>query len=349
MTAWHSSLGLRCPIVQAPMAGVQDHRLPAAVFKAGALGSLPAAMLSPDALRTALTHLRDGGVTTYNLNFFCHAARDADPEQHAAWCAALAPTAERMGLSMTALLQARGAAREPFGEAALACVEDFKPRVVSFHFGLPPAPLLLRVKATGAQVWSSATTVDEALWLQAHGCDVIIAQGWEAGGHRGMFLKHDLTEQMSTMALLPLVVDAVKLPVVAAGGIADARGVAAAMALGASGVQVGTAFLLCPEATTSAVHRAALQSPQAVHTALTNVFTGRPARGIVNALMRDLGCVRADAPNFPHAATAVSVLRAHAEAQGQSDCSPLWSGQAGCRLGAQTAAQMVAALSLGLG
>jgi nitronate monooxygenase len=346
--SWHSSLGLRWPIVQAPMAGVQGSRLAAAVFQAGGLGSLPAAMLTPDALRTELTQLRDDGVTTYNLNFFCHAAREADPAQHAAWCAALAPTAKRMGVPMADVLSARGASREPFGAAALACVEDFKPRVVSFHFGLPSAPLLTRVKATGAQVWSSATTVDEALWLQAHGCDVIIAQGWEAGGHRGMFLSDDLSQQLSTMALLPMVVDAVKLPVVAAGGIADARGVAAAMALGASGVQVGTAFLLAPEATTSAVHRAALQSPQAVHTALTNVYTGRPARGIVNGLMRDLGCLNADAPDFPHAGAAVSVLRARAEAQGQGDCSPLWSGQAGCRLGAQTAAQTLAALSLGL-
>jgi nitronate monooxygenase len=347
--SWHASLGLRWPIVQAPMAGVQDSWLAAAVFQAGGLGSLPAAMLAPDALRAELTRLRDDGVTTYNLNFFCHVALEADPAQHAAWCAVLAPTAERMGVAVADLLSARGASREPFGPAALACVEDFKPRVVSFHFGLPPAPLLARVKATGAQVWSSATTVDEALWLQAHGCDVVIAQGWEAGGHRGMFLSEDLSQQLSTMALLPMVVDAVKLPVVAAGGIADARGVAAAMALGASGVQVGTAFLLAPEATTSAVHRAALQSPQAVHTALTNVYTGRPARGIVNGLMRDLGYMHADAPHFPHAGAAVSVLRARAEAQGQDDCSPLWSGQAGCRLGTQTAAQMLAALSVGLG
>jgi nitronate monooxygenase len=175
--------------------------------------------------------------------------------------------------------------------------------------------------------------VDEARWLEAHGADAIIAQGLEAGGHRGHFLSDDLAAQLGTMALVPQVVSAVRVPVIATGGIADARGVAAAMALGASAVQVGTAYLLCPEATTSAVHRAALASADARVTDVTNLFSGRPARGIVNRLMRELGPMSPLAPAFPLAASAVAPLRARAERGGRGDFSPLWSGQnaSGCR------------------
>jgi nitronate monooxygenase len=217
--------------------------------------------------------------------------------------------------------------------AVADAIEAFKPAVVSFHFGLPSASLLARVKSWGALVMSSATTVDEALWLEAHGADVVIAQGLEAGGHRGHFLSCDLTRQMGTFALLPQIVRAVSVPVVAAGGIADAQGVAAALALGAAAVQVGTAYLLCPEATTSAVHRAALKSEAARHTALTHLFTGRPARGIVNRLMAELGPMAEVVPEFPLATGAIAPLRAHAEGLGSGDFSPLWSGQnaLGCR------------------
>jgi nitronate monooxygenase len=202
------------------------------------------------------------------------------------------------------------------------------------------------VKAWGAVVLSSATTVDEARWLEAHGCDVVIAQGLEAGGHRGMFLTDDVTTQVGTFALLPQVVDAVRVPVIAAGGIADAKGVAAAMALGAAGVQVGTAFLCCPEATTGALHRAALRSDAARHTALTNVFSGRPARGIVNRVVRELGPMSPVAPAFPLAGAAIAPLRAKAEAAGSGDFSPLWAGQdvRGCR--DVPAAQLVRELAM---
>ena len=192
---------------------------------------------------------------------------------------------------------------------------------------LPSAALLARVRAGGSKIFSSATTVDEARWLAAHSVDAIIAQGFEAGGHRGMFLSDDLSTQMGTFALLPQIVRAVALPVIAAGGIADANGVAAAMALGAAGVQVGTAYLLCPEATTSVVHRAALRSDAARHTAVTNLFSGRPARGIVNRLMRELGPIGRAVPDFPLASSALASLRAKAESQGRGDFSPLWSGQ----------------------
>ena len=324
-------LGIDWPLIQAPMAGVQGHALAVAVSNAGALGSLPCAMLGPEALRSEVQALRAGTARPFNLNFFCHATPLPDAQAEAAWHAALAPYAVELGLDP--LAAAAGASRAPFGEATAALVEEFKPAVVSFHFGLPAAPLLARVRATGARILSSATTVDEALWLQAQGVDAVIAQGLEAGGHRGSFLSSDLSLQQGLFALLPQVVRAVRLPVIAAGGIADASGVAAALALGAAGVQVGTAYLLCPEASTSELHRAALQGEGARHTALTNLFTGRPARGIVNRVMRELGPLRDAVPAFPLAAAAMAALRAAAEARGSSDFTPLWSGQnaSGCK------------------
>jgi nitronate monooxygenase len=324
-------LGIDWPLIQAPMAGVQGHALAAAVSNAGALGSLPCAMLGPEQLRSEVQALQSRSARPFNLNFFCHRAPQPDAQAEAAWRDALAPYAAELGLDPHA--GAAGASRAPFGEAAAAVVEACKPAVVSFHFGLPPAPLLNRVRATGARILSSATTVDEARWLEAQGVDAVIAQGLEAGGHRGMFLSPDLSLQQGTFALLPQVVRAVRVPVVAAGGIADAQGVAAALALGAAGVQVGTAYLLCPEANTSALHRAALMGEGARHTALTNLFTGRPARGIVNRLMRELGPLREAVPAFPLPAAAVAPLRAAAEARGSSDFTPLWAGQnaSGCK------------------
>ena len=237
----------------------------------------------------------------------------------------------------------------PFGAEMCDKVVDLKPDVVSFHFGLPETSLVDRIKAAGCIIFSSATTVAEAPWLEDHGADAVIAQGIEAGGHRGVFLPEgqaiDLSGQLRTMALLPSILEAVRVPVIAAGGIVDADGVAAALRMGASAVQPGTAFLLCPEATTSAVHRAALQSEAARNTALTNLFTGRPARGIVNRLMRDLGPISALAPAFPTAVNALAPLRAAAEQAGRGDFSPLWSGQdvSGCR--AIPAAQLVKQLA----
>lgn len=323
--------GIALPIVQAPMAGVQTSALAVAVSNAGGLGSLPCAMLSLDAVREEVARIRAGTDKPFNLNFFCHTAPVPDPEREARWHALLAPYFREFGIDPQAVTAAP--ARLPFDADAAALVEAIRPPVVSFHFGLPAPALLARVKATGAKVLSSATTVDEACWLQARGVDAIIAQGLEAGGHRGMFLSTDLTTQVSTFALLPQVVRAVTVPVIAAGGIADAEGTAAAVALGAAGVQVGSAYLLCPEATTGAVHRAALTSEAARHTALTNVFTGRPARGIVNRLLRELGPMNDAAPAFPLAAAALAPLRVHAESRGLGDFSPLWCGQnaSGCR------------------
>ena len=240
-----------------------------------------------------------------------------------------------------------GPGRAPFSAEVADALEAFRPPVVSFHFGLPSPELLARVKAWGSLVLSSATTVDEALWLQAHGVDAIIAQGLEAGGHRGIFLSDDLSTQMGILALLPQIVQAVNVPVIAAGGIADARGVAAVMALGASAVQVGTAYLCCPEATTSALHRAVLQSPAARHTALTTLFTGRPARGIMNRLMRELGPLSPATPAFPLATAAIAPLRTRAERQGSTDFTPLWSGQNASHCSSAPAAEVTHALAQG--
>jgi nitronate monooxygenase len=324
-------LGTELPIIQAPMAGVQLAALAVAVSNAGGLGSLPCAMLDIAAMRRELFNIRSQTARPFNVNFFCHEPPVQLPEREAAWLAALAPYYEELGIDANDI--PKGPARIPFSAEAADALAEFKPPVVSFHFGLPSPELMARVKAMGAKVLSSATTVEEALWLEAHGVDAVIAQGVEAGGHRGMFLTEDIGTQVGTFALVPQVVKAVKVPVIAAGGIADAAGVAAAMALGASGVQVGTAYLLCPEVTTTPMHRAALTSEAARVTVLTNVFTGRPSRGIVNRLMREVGPISPLAPQFPLAAPAIAPLRAKAEGLGSGDFSPLWSGQnaSGCR------------------
>jgi nitronate monooxygenase len=324
-------LGTDLPIIQAPMAGVQISALTIAVSNAGGLGSLPCAMLTADAMRKELEAIKAATGNPYNVNFFCHTPPAPSAEREAAWRKALAPYFKEHGIDPASI--AAGPGRAPFSAEAADVLEPFKPRVVSFHFGLPSPELLARVRSWGSKIIASATTVDEARWLEARGVDAVIAQGVEAGGHRGNFLSHDISTQPGTFALLPQVVRAVKLPVIAAGGIADAGGVAAAMQLGAVAVQVGTAYLLCPEATTSKVHRAALKSDVAHVTALTNLFTGRPARGIVNRIMKELGSMSPAAPAFPLATAAIAPLRAKAEALGNGDFSPLWSGQnaTGCK------------------
>ena len=324
-------LGIELPIIQAPMAGVQGSAMAVAVSNAGGLGSLPCAMLTPETLRSELEAITAQTTRPYNLNFFCHTPPAPDAAREATWRAALAPYYAEFGIDPGSVPV--GGGRAPFTAEAADLLEGFEPPVVSFHFGLPSPELLARVKGWGAKVLASATTVEEARWLEAHGVDAVIAQGLEAGGHRGIFLGDDLTTQVGTMALLPQIVRAVRVPVIAAGGIADAPGVAAAMALGAAGVQVGTSYLLCPEATTTPLHRAALASRRAEHTVLTNLITGRPARGMRNRLLDELGPLSDLAPAFPLATAALAPLKAAAEKLGRDDFSTLWSGQnaTGCR------------------
>jgi len=317
--------GIDVPIVLAPMAGAGGVDLAVAVAEAGGLGSLPFAMADADKMRADIGIFRQRTSAPVNVNFFTHRPPKPDAAREAAWERRLAPYYAEFGFEAPS---GSAPSRASFDAAACALVEDLRPEVVSFHFGLPDPTLLTRVKAAGCRVVSSATTVAEARWLEAQGCDAIIAQGYEAGGHRGMFLPDDLASQTGTLALVPQVVDAVSVPVIAAGGIADGRGIAAVLALGAAGAQIGTAYLFTPESIVTALHRRALAEGAGRETALTNVFTGRPARGFVNRIVREVGPMSAEAPAFPTAAGATMPLRAAAEAAGSADFSPLWSGQA---------------------
>ena len=318
------------PIVQAPMAGVMDADLVIAAAQGGALGSLPCAMLSVDKAREQVLIFRQRVAAPVNMNFSCQKVVAADLAILAEWKQRLAPYYRELGLDPAAPVAATN--RAPFDAAMCELVEELKPEIVSFHYGLPDQTLLRRVKAAGCIVISSATIVREAIWLEQHGVDAVIAQGAEAGGHRGMFLTEDTAEQIGTFALVPQVVDAVSVPVIAAGGIADGRGIAAAFALGAAGVQIGSAYLRCPESRVTAPARAALAEARDDATVITNVMTGRPARGVANRLMREVGPISADAPAFPHSATALGALKTAAEKLGRVDFTNLWAGQA-LRLG----------------
>ena len=331
------------PIVLAPMAGVMDTELVIAAAQGGALGSLPCAMLSAEKAREQVNIIRQRVSAPVNMNFFCHEAVDADPGREAQWKQRLAPYYKELGLDPAAPFNA--ANRAPFDAAMCDVIEELKPEVVSFHFGLPQPALLQRIKGAGCIVMSSATIVKEAIWLEENGADIVIAQGAEAGGHRGMFLTDNIAEQPGTFALVPQVVDAVRIPVIAAGGIADGRGIAAAFALGACGVQIGSAYLRCPESRVIAPARVALAQARDDSTVITNVMTGRPARGVANRLMREAGPISPDAPAFPHAATALAPLKAAAEKLGRVDFTNLWAGQA-IRLGREMpAAELTRALA----
>jgi nitronate monooxygenase len=337
------------PILLAPMAGAIDFDLAVAVAQAGGLGSLPCAMINAEQACEQIGNFRARVKAPVNLNFFCHTPPELNNAREARWRERLKPYYQELGVDPAAPIPT--SMRMPFDAAFCAVVEDMKPEVVSFHFGLPEAGLLRRVKAAGCEVLSSATTVAEARWLAERGVDAVIAQGYEAGGHRGMFLSADLNAQVGTFALVPQVVDAVKCPVIAAGAVGDARGIAAAFMLGAAGVQVGSAYLHCPESKVSAPHRAALKSARDDGTAVTNLMTGRPARGLVNRLMREIGPVSGMAPGFPLAAGAITPLRAKAEANGSGDFSPLWAGQAaglGRAVPAAELTRMLAAEALAL-
>ncbi|MCL4767023.1 MAG: nitronate monooxygenase family protein [Hyphomicrobiaceae bacterium] len=330
--------GIEHPILLAPMAGPSTAELGIAVSEAGGLGAFACAMSTPEQVRTAMSVMRQRTSKPINLNFFTHIPPVPDAAREARWKARLGPYYAELGVDPEKPVPS--ADRAPFGEATCRIVEEFKPEVVSFHFGLPEDRLLQRVRAAGARIIASATTAREARWLAERGCDAIIAQGAEAGGHRGMFLTDDVASQAGTFALVPQVVDAVEVPVIAAGGIADGRGIAAAFALGASAVQVGTAYLFCPEARMSELHRNALRSARDDDTALTNIFSGRPARGILNRVMRELGPMSGDAPAFPLAGGALAPLRAAAEAKGSGDFTSLWSGQSASLCHEMPAAQL---------
>jgi nitronate monooxygenase len=331
------------PILQAPMAGVQDAEIMIGAATGGALPSLPCAMISPEKAREQVNIVRQRVSTPINMNFFCHQGAEADPAREDGWRKRLACYYEEYGLDPAAPVNV--ANRAPFDAAMCELVEEIRPEVVSFHFGLPDQAMLRRIKAAGCLVISSATIVREAIWLEENGADAIIAQGAEAGGHRGMFLTDNIAGQPGTFALVPQVVDAVKVPVIAAGGIADGRGIAAAFALGAAGVQIGSAYLRCPESKVIAPARLALAQARDDSTVITNVMTGRPARGVANRVMREVGPISPDAPAFPHAATALGPLKVAAERQGKVDFTNLWAGQAVRMGGELPAAELTRALA----
>lgn len=325
------------------MAGAHDEELACAVAEAGGLGSLPCALLSPERIAEQVQRFRQRTRAPLNLNFFCHPAPAPSVEAIAEWRARLEPYYRELQVDGEG---ASSAIRRPFDAEMCEVVERSKPEVASFHFGLPEPSLLERVRATGAKILATATTVAEARELEARGADAIIAQGAEAGGHRGTFLGGEDDPEIGTFALVPQVVDAVRVPVIAAGGIADERGVAAARALGASAVQVGTAYLCCRQSRISTAHRRALEQARDDSTRITNVFTGRRARGIANRLMRDLGFI-ATVPPFPLAAGPLAPLRARAEAAGSGDFSPLWAGQAAALTVEEDAAELTRRLGRG--
>jgi len=338
-----SLFGTELPIIQAPMAGSQGSPLAIAVSSAGGLGSLPCATIAPEAIRKELIAITSATSKPYNVNFFVHTQPTPDPERDAAWREVLAPYFAEFGIDPRSI--PTGSARLPFDDAAAEVLQEFKPPVVSFHFGLPSEPLMRRVKRWGGKILSSATTLDEARYLERCGVDAIIAQGIEAGGHRGIFLSENLGTQIGTIELVSQISRAVNVPVIAAGGIADANDVAAAMKAGASAVQVGTAYLFCPEAATNPLHRAALMGEAAQTTALTNLFTGRPARGIVGRLIREIGPMNEAAPSFPLAANAIAALRQKAEAKGVGDFTSMWAGTKASAGRAMPAAELTRALA----
>ncbi|KEI71079.1 2-nitropropane dioxygenase [Endozoicomonas elysicola] len=325
----HHMLGLDFPIIQAPMAGVQNWELAAAVAEAGGLGSIPCGMLSPEQVLTEIAAFKQHSHKPYNLNFFCHKMPEIDNDKMAAWEQRLAAYYAEMNVSPPNQM---GNLRVPFDDATAEILEPHKPPVLSFHFGLPAEHLVRRIKSWGTVIMSSATTLEEGIWLEANGVDIVIAQGVEAGGHRGMFLTTDIASQMGTDALVRALLTTLTVPVIAAGGIASHQGIVTMMDLGTAGVQIGTSYLLCDESKASPVHRDALKS-QMASTALTNLFSGRPARGLSNRLMKDLNNISSDAPDFPYASIALGPLRARAESGGMPDFSPLWSGEnrSGCR------------------
>jgi nitronate monooxygenase len=332
-------LGLAHPIVQAPMSGFAPPALAAAVCNAGGLGSIGCAGIPPERVREQVVALRQATNRPYNLNFFAHMRPRLDPDAAARMSARLGPYFAEFRLGSVPEPKEPLA---PFGEEYLALVLEVRPRVVSFHFGLPDAATVRQVKEAGCAILSSATTVAEARSLEASGADVIIAQGYEAGGHRGSFSGSPGAGMVGTMALVPQIADAVRVPVIAAGGIADGRGIAAAFALGAGGVQLRTAFLGCPEATVSPIHRTRLRTATDDSTELTRAFSGRPARALRNRFVAEMA--DSEPLEFPLQGSLAGPLWQLPSEDARAEFMPLWSGQAASLIREMPAGQLVETL-----
>jgi nitronate monooxygenase len=327
------------PILLSPMAGAMDTELAIAVANAGGLGALPAGMLGAEQVRAQVAQFRAAtAAKPINLNFLAHKMPVPNNQREDARREKLKPYYAELGVDPPVLVTNR----LPFNSPMCAVIEQLKPEVLSFQYGLPDAEVVKRIRELGSKVICSATTV-VARFLEKNGCDAIVAQRLEAGGHRGMFLSDDLATQVGLFTLVPQIIDAVNVPVIASGGIADGRGIVAAFALGAAAVQLGTAFLLCPESTILPPHRAALRMARHDSTVLTNVFSGRPARALVNRATRELGPISRIVPEFPLAAGALAPLHSRAQAQGSGDFSPMLAGQ-----GANLSREIPAAELMGL-
>lgn len=329
-------LGIKHPVIQAPMAGASTPAMAVAVTNAGGMGSLGCAMMSADKLRAAAKDVA-GAKGPVNFNFFVHREPDIARYNQARMREALAPHYAALGLGDVA---AAAPGMPAFNDAMLEVLLACAPKVASFHFGLPAAHAVDALKRAGVVLIGCATSVAEARALEAGGMDAIVAQGMEAGGHRGVFIGEPQDNDMGTMALVPLMVDAVRVPVIAAGGIFDGRGVAASLMLGAAGAQLGSAFLRAPESMTPPLHKQALAEAPDNFTRPTRLFTGRPARSIRNRMVRELAALESDAAPFPAQRAVTAPLAKAAAERGSADFMPLWSGQAGMRAKEEPSAQI---------
>ena len=323
-TALTRRLSLRHPIIQAPMAGTSTPEMAAAVIRAGGLGSIAVGSVGPDEARAQIRATRALTSGPFNVNVFCHDPAEADEARNADWIDSLRPLFAEFGAEPPAEL--RNIYRSfRVDDAMLAVLLEERPAVVSFHFGLPDAERIAALKAAGIMLMATATSPAEGRVVQAAGIDMVVAQGFEAGGHRGVFDPSD-DPRFATLPLTRLLATELDIPVIAAGGIMDGAGIAAALALGAAGAQLGTAFVGCPESAAGPAYRAALAGPDAERTRVSAAISGRPARGLENAFMR-----RADesriAP-YPFAYDIGKALNAAATAAGDTGYMPNWAGQA---------------------
>jgi nitronate monooxygenase len=333
-TAVTELLEIEHPILQAPMASAATPELAAAVSEAGGLGAPGSAMLPVDELRRQAGELRELTDRPFQLNFFCHERPEIGDEVAARAREYFAPLYDELGLGEP---PQPSAPPIDFDDARLEALLELRPPVVSFHFGLPPPKALAAIRDAGLRVLATATTVAEARHLEQHGVDAVVAQGAEAGGHRGSFLVEGDDGPVGTLALVPQVVDAVDVPVIAAGGIADGRGLAAVLALGAGAAQIGTAFLPCPESGIAAAYREALRDAEADATLLTRSVSGRPARALRNRLASELSGV------LPYPAQ-LSLTLPLREASGPA-FQPMWSGQAAALAREAPAAEVVGTIA----
>ena len=328
MTSLLQRIGVALPIIQAPMAGTSTPAMAAAVTNAGGLGSIGVGAVRAGGARTMITALREGTRGPFNVNVFCHAPATADPVREAAWLAALKPEFERYGAQPPATI---GEIYTSFlaDPDMLDLFVETRPAVVSFHFGLPPPAAIARLKAAGVVLFSSATNLDEAEQAAAAGVDAIVAQGYEAGGHRGVFDPAAPDGQMGVLALTRLLVDKQALPVIAAGGIMDGAGIAAVLDLGAEAAQLGTAFIACPESSADVFHREALFGPGAAMTEMTALISGRLARCLPNRFtaLKDTALGGVALPDYPIVYDAGKALAAAAKARGEGGYGAQWAGQ----------------------